>query len=181
MKLEAPLPAAARRPPARKRPHHLPRHLATGSRPGAGVEGGGGLSRVAGVCWASMHPCASCLQPWGHVFTPMGVGGMAIGIQIQLLSRRVVTPRMAQPLCLTPSCHSKSWHSPTAQMKKPRHRWKFPPGHPASASHPPSQLPCGLSDCNFVRGSHFLLEPFSHLALLQTRVSGPLLAPSPSA
>lgn len=39
MKLEAPLLAAARRLPAWKPPHHLPQHLATGSRHQAGDRG----------------------------------------------------------------------------------------------------------------------------------------------
>lgn len=69
MKLEEPPPAAARRLPARKRPHHLPRCgcRTPGHREPRGCRWCAGFSR------APVHPhvCVpqglgdSCLQPWG--------------------------------------------------------------------------------------------------------------------
>lgn len=84
VKCEAPQLAAVRRPPARKRPHHLAQHLATRSCLQAGKPRGRRVCPMAWReptlprVWVSVEGVCFLLAALGHVFMPMGLGRTVI-------------------------------------------------------------------------------------------------------
>lgn len=81
MKREAPQLAAVRRLPARKRPHHLAQHLATGNCHQAGKPRGRRVRPMAWRVptpprvWVPVEGACCLLTALGHAFMPMGVEG----------------------------------------------------------------------------------------------------------